>query len=224
MKSSEVDVFTSRFGYKPTAVRVAIDGLALYVHKDNPVKGMHIAQVDAIFSTSRKCGMEQELTNWSSFTSAGALPNQPIRLYGRDNKSGTHAYFAKKALCKGDFKDAVNAVPDSEILVANVASNPNAIGYSGIGYKTPSVRLVPLARKAGKPFVEATTDNIADGSYPLARFLYIYVNKKPGEPLAELEKTFIEFVLSHEGQQIVVSEGFVALPEKIKASGIKVIN
>ncbi|EGG99638.1 Phosphate ABC transporter2C periplasmic phosphate-binding protein PstS [gamma proteobacterium IMCC2047] len=181
MKDKEIAAFEKKFGYEPTAIPVAIDALAVYVHKDNPIKGMSIADVDAVFSSTRKCGAAADVSNWGDLGMTGAWNNRDIQLYGRNSVSGTYGYFKKKALCKGDYKNNVNEQPGSASVVQSVSASINGIGYSGIGYKTSSVRAVPLAKKAGGEFVAANSDNAVTGAYPLSRFLYVYVNKAPNK-------------------------------------------
>ena len=136
MKDKELEAFESRFGYKPTAVPVAIDALAVYVHKDNPIQGMSIAEVDAVFSSTRKCGADDDIANWGALGLPGAWASRDIQLFGRNSVSGTYGYFKGKALCKGDFKNTVNEQPGSASVVQSVSTSINGIGYSGIGYKT----------------------------------------------------------------------------------------
>lgn len=215
MKDKEAEAFEKKYGYKATPIRVAIDALAVFVHKDNPIKGMTIPQVDAVFSTTRKCGLGEDIGNWGQLGLGGALGGQNIQLYGRNSVSGTYGYFKKKALCKGDYKNTVNEQPGSASVVQSVSSSINGIGYSGVGYKTSGVRTVPLAKKAGDGFVDATPDNALSGKYPLSRFLYVYVNKHPNKPLQPLEREFIKLVLSKIGQQVVVKDGYIPLPAKV---------
>ena len=215
MKSKEIESFEKRHGYKPTAIPVAIDALAVYVHKDNPVKGLTIPQVDAIFSSNRKCGYNKDIKNWGAVGLTGTWKNRDIQIFGRNSVSGTYGYFKKHALCKGDFKSSVNEQPGSASVVQSVTASLNALGYSGIGYMTSGVRALPLTKEAGKPFVDATTDNAISGKYPLARFLYIYVNKAPNKPLSPLEQEFIKMILSKTGQNVVIKDGYIPLPAKV---------
>ncbi len=212
MKDKEIEAFETKFGYKPTPIAVAIDALAVFVHKDNPIEGLTIDQVDAIFSSTRTCGGPEDITKWGQLGLPGAWQNRDMQLYGRNSVSGTYGYFKDNALCKGDFKNNVNEQPGSASVVQSVSSSLNGIGYSGIGYTTSSVRAVPLSRSADKPFVEATKEKAASGSYPLARFLYVYVNKEPGKPLPPLTREFFKLVLSRQGQEVVVKDGYVPLP------------
>ncbi len=212
MKDKEIEAFEKKFGYEPTAVPVAIDALAVYVHKDNPIKGMSIQQVDAIFSSTRKCGAEQDVNSWGNLSMSGAWKNRSIQRYGRNSVSGTYGYFKKTALCKGDYKSSVNEQPGSASVVQSVSASINGIGYSGIGYKTSSVRAVPLAKKNSTHYVAATSDNAVTGAYPLSRFLYVYVNKAPNKKLSPMEREFLKLVLSRQGQEVVVKDGYIPLP------------
>jgi len=214
MKHKEVEAFEKKYGYKPTFIPVAIDALAVYVHKDNPLKALTIQQVDAIFSSTRKCGAQENVSTWGQVGLTGAWKNRAIQLYGRNSVSGTYGYFKKKALCKGDYKNTVNEQPGSASVVQSVSSSINGIGYSGIGYKTSGVKTLALAKKRRKGFIAATKENAVNGRYPLARFLYLYVNKAPNKPLAPLEAEFIKMVLSKTGQQVVEKDGYVPLPAK----------
>ena len=215
MKDKEIAAFEDRYGYKPMAIPVAIDALAVYVNKDNPVKGMSIADVDAIFSSTRKCGAKTDVSKWGDLGLAANWKNKDIQIFGRNSVSGTYGYFKKKALCKGDFKNSVNEQPGSASVVQAVTSSMNGIGYSGIGYKTSGVRAVPLTKKAGGKFIDATPGNAVSGKYPLSRFLYVYVNKHPNKPLAPLDKEFIKLVLSQAGQEVVIKDGYIPLPAKV---------
>ncbi|PKM10355.1 MAG: phosphate-binding protein [Gammaproteobacteria bacterium HGW-Gammaproteobacteria-10] len=215
MKHNELDAFERKYGYKPTAIPVAIDALAVFVNKNNPVKGLTLTQVDAFFSTTRQCGCSGDIRTWGQAGLTGLWQNQSIQLYGRNSISGTYGYFKEQALCQGDFKSNVNEQPGSASVVQSVAASMNGIGYSGIAYKTSGVKVVPLANKEGQAFVLPTPENVIAGTYPLARFLYIYVNKKPNEPLPPLELEFMKMVLSKAGQQVVIKDGYIPLPANI---------
>ena len=217
MKSKEIEAFEKRFGYKPMAIPVAIDALAVYTHKDNPLKGLTIPQVDAIFSSTRKCGYKADINRWGDVGLTGQWANRDIQIFGRNSVSGTYGYFKKVGLCKGDAKSTVNEQPGSASVVQSVATSLNGVGYSGIGYKTSGVKALPIAKKDGKPFIEATSENATAGKYPLSRFLYVYVNKAPNKPLAPLEKEFLKMVLSKVGQEVVVKDGYIPLPAKVAA-------
>jgi phosphate transport system substrate-binding protein len=184
------------------------------VNKDNPVKGLTMEQVDAIFSSTRKCGGEKEIETWGD-AGVAAWGAKSIQLYGRNSVSGTYGYFKEHALCKGDFKSNVNEQPGSASVVQSVTSSVNGIGYSGMGYSTSGIKMVALAKKGSTNFVEPTPVNAINGTYPLTRYLYIYVNKKPNQPMAPLDAEFIKMVLSKTGQQVVIKDGYIPLPTKV---------
>ena len=210
MKSTEIDKFEKKYGYKPTEVKVAIDALAVYVHKDNPVKGLTLAQVDGIFSSTYKRG-GKNITNWGQAGLSGEWAGKPISLYGRNSASGTYGFFKEHTLANGDYKATVKEQPGSSSVVQGVSSHLGGIGYSGIGYMTSGVRAVPLGTSAGQ-FFEPSHDNAMNGKYPLARFLFIYINKQPGAPMDKLTHEFLKYVLSRQGQEIVVKDGYYPLP------------
>ncbi|MBB86850.1 phosphate ABC transporter substrate-binding protein PstS family protein [Abyssibacter sp.] len=212
MKDGEIEAFERKFGYKPTPVGVAIDALAVFVNKDNPIEGMSLEQVDAVFSSTQKCGADSPINRWGQLDMSGAWKNRPIQLYGRNSVSGTYGYFKKVALCKGDFLNSVNEQPGSASVVQSVATGLNAIGYSGVGYKTSGVRALPLSKDTGDTFYEASSENAISGKYPLARVLYVYVNKHPNKPMSPLESEFLAMVLSKVGQEVVVKDGYIPLP------------
>lgn len=221
MKSSETDAFEKKFGYKPLEVPVAVDALAVFVNKDNPVKGLTMAQIDGMFSSSRKSGGE-DITTWGQVGLTGDWAAKPLSLYGRNSASGTYGFFKDEALGKGDFKPTVKEQPGSSAVVQGIATDLGAIGYSGIGYKTSDVRAVPLGDSDAE-FVEATYDNCVSGEYPLARFLYVYVNKKPGQPMDPLTLEFLKYVLSKEGQEVVIKDGYYPLPKEAEEESLEAL-
>jgi phosphate transport system substrate-binding protein len=225
MQSKEEDAFEKKFGYKPARVRTAVDALAVFVHKDNPIKCLTLKQIDAMFSKTRNGGLPKDITTWGDLGLTGEWAAKPISLYGRNSASGTYGFFKEVALFKGDYKDNVKEQPGSSAVIQGVASDRYAIGYSGVGYKTADVRTVPLAIEEGDCF-DATAENAYSGDYPLARFLYVYLNKKPSEKLDPLRAAFMEYVLSKQGQTAVIKDGFYPVSkaiadEDLKALGIK---
>ena len=215
MKPSEVDDFEKTYGYKPTRIRVAIDALAVYVNKDNPIDKLTLPQVDAIFSKTRACGMADAITTWGGAGLTGDWAARPISLYGRNSASGTYGYFKEIALCGGDYADTVKEQPGSASVVNGVTEDLAGIGYSGIGYKTSGVKTVALARAEGESYFGTDPKDVYSGDYPLARFLYIYVNKAPNQPLDPLVQEFVTFALSQEGQRNVIKDGYLPLPSNI---------
>jgi len=211
MRDSEQRAFEERFGYAPTEVPVAIDMIAVYVNSDNPIEGMSIAQVDAVFSATRACGYGSDIRTWGDLGMTGGWAGRDITIYGRNAVSGTYGYFREVALCGGDFKDTVNEQPGSSAVVRGVEQTLGGIGYSGIGYRTSGVRVVPLASGNNTEYFEAVADNAATGDYPLARFLYIAANQHPNDGWNPMEREFFRMVLSKEGQGVVDRDGYVPL-------------
>jgi phosphate transport system substrate-binding protein len=215
MKDSEIDEFEKKFGYKPTQIRVAVDALAVYVNKDNPIEKLTMEQVDAMFSNTRKCGLDRTINTWGEAGLEGSWSAKPISLYGRNSASGPYGYFKKVALCKGDYRDEVKEQPGSASVVQGVTEDLNGIGYSGIGYKTSGVKTVALAKKGSDEYFGTDPETVLSGSYPLARYLYLYVNKAPNKPLDPMVREFISYVLSRGGQETVVKDGYLPVSGKI---------
>jgi len=214
MKQEELDAFEKKYGYKPTEIKVSVDALAVFVQKDNPIKGLTLAQVDSIFSSTRKRG-GQDAATWDQ-VGVKEWAGRAISLYGRNSASGTYGFFKEHALEKGDFKTTVKEQPGSSAVVQGITSDQYGIGYSGIGYGTSGVRAVPLGKEDGT-FAEATYANCLNGDYPMARFLYVYINKKAGSPVSPLVAEFVKFVASKQGQQIVVKDGYFPIPAEVAA-------
>jgi phosphate transport system substrate-binding protein len=214
MKATEGDAFEKKYGYKPTEIRVAIDALGVFVHKDNPVKGLTLDQLDTIFSSTNKRG-GKPINTWGELGLAGEWANRPISLYGRNSASGTYGFFKEHVLKNGDYRSTVKEQPGSSSVVQGIASDLGGIGYSGIGYRTSGVKALALADISGGATHDPTLENALSGAYPLARFLYIYVNKKPNEPMDKLIHEFVKFVNSKEGQEIVVKDGYYPMPAAV---------
>jgi phosphate transport system substrate-binding protein len=223
MKAAESDAFEKKYGYKPTEIKVAIDALAVFVHKDNPVKGLSLDQVDSIFSSTNKRG-GKPINTWGALGLTGEWANRPLSLYGRNSASGTYGFFKEHTLKNGDFRSTVKEQPGSSSVVQGVANDLGAIGYSGIGYKTSGVKALALSEATGKPLEEPTLEHALSGAYPLARFLYIYVNKKPGEAMNKLVHEFVKFVNSKEGQEIVVKDGYYPMPAVVATETLAALN
>ena len=215
MKGTEVDGFERKHGYKPTPIRTSVDALAVFVNKDNPIKCLTLSQVDAVFSKSRRYGHKDDIRTWGQLGLTGEWASKPISLYGRNSASGTYGFFKEHTLKNGDYKDQVKEQPGSASVVQGVTVDRFAMGYSGIGYATAGVRAVPLAAKDGARCYEADPDNAYAGSYPLSRFLYVYVNRAPGKPLEPLTREFLKLVVSKEGQEVVIKDGYFPIPASI---------
>ncbi|MRR07155.1 MAG: phosphate ABC transporter substrate-binding protein [Deltaproteobacteria bacterium] len=223
MKNSEIDAFVKKYGYKPTKIAVAIDTIALFVNKDTSLKSLSLQQVDAIFSKNRKRGYPSSITTWGQLGVSGKMAAQPISLYGRNSASGTYGFFKDQALAKGDFKNTVKEQPGSASVVQGITKDKNGIGYSGIGYQTSGVKTLALSAKTGQPAYEATYANALSNKYPLSRFLYIYIALDPKKPLPKLTEEFLKFVLSKEGQQIVIKDGFLPLTGQMSAKNLSIL-
>jgi len=215
MRATEVDQFESKYGYKPTQLRTSYDALAVYVNKDNPIEKLNLAQVDAIFSKTRRRAFKQNVTTWGQVGLTGDWANRPISLYGRNSASGTYGFFKEHTLSNGDYKDSVKEQPGSASVVQGVTEDRFGIGYSGIGYKTSGVKAVPLAEKDGGAYSDGNYEDVKSGKYPLNRFLYIYINKAPGKPLDPVVKEYCKLIFSKEGQEVVVKDGYLPLPADI---------
>ncbi|MDZ7750981.1 MAG: phosphate ABC transporter substrate-binding protein PstS family protein [Gammaproteobacteria bacterium] len=215
MKSKEEETFESKYGYKPSSIRGAVDALAVYVHKDNPLECLSMKQVDAIFSKTRNGGYPKDITTWGDVGLKGEWASMPISLYGRNSASGTYGYYKKVALFNGDYKDEVKEQPGSSTVVQGVASDKAGVGYSGVGYKTADVRSVPLKSSAGGECFDANAENAYAGDYPISRFLYVYVNKNPNESLDPLRGEFIRYMLSRDGQLDVIKDGYYPITKAI---------
>jgi len=215
MKGTEVDQFEKKFGYKPAPIRVALDALAVFVNKDNPVKCLSFEQVDAMFSKSRRQGYKEDIKTWGQVGLTGDWAARPVSLFGRNSASGTYGFFKEHTMKNGDFKDEVKEQPGSAAVVQGITVDRYAVGYSGIGYTTAGVRAVPLSEKTGGTCVDATADNAYAGKYPLARFLYVYINRAPGKPLDPLTREFVKLVTSKPGQDGVIKDGFFPIPNSI---------
>jgi len=212
MKPSEIDEFEKKFGYPPTQISVAIDALAVYVNKDNPLEKLTLTEVDAIFSKARTCGAPADISTWGQVGLEGAgWKTKPISIYGRNSASGTYGFFKETALCNGDYKDTVKEQPGSASVVQGVTADANGIGYSGIGYATSGVKALKLAKKAGDPYSGTDAAEVYAGKYPLARYLYLYVNRAPGKPFDPLVLELLKLILGADGQRIVVKDGYLPL-------------
>jgi phosphate transport system substrate-binding protein len=219
MRGTEIEAFEARYGYPPIPIRGAIDALGVFVHKDNPIQCLSLQQVDAIFSSTRNGGEDNPINHWGALGLTGEWANRPIALYGRNSASGTYGYFKEVALFDGDFRPEVREQPGSSTVIQGVASDITGIGYSGIGYGTADVRAVQISYD-GDCF-DASGENAASGDYPLARFLYVYVNKNPNVPLEPLRAEFIRYVYSQEGQNAVLRAGFFPLVGVIADQDLK---
>ena len=215
MRSTEIDQFEQKYGFKPLQFRTSYDALAVYVSKDNPLEKLTLAQVDAIFSKTRRRGYKTNVNTWGQLGLTGDWANRPISLYGRNSASGTYGFFKEHALQNGDYKDQVKEQPGSASVVQGVTSDRFGIGYSGIGYRTSGVKPVALAEAEGKPYSSGSYDDVKSGKYPLNRFLFLYVNQAPAKPVDPLVREFLRLIFSKEGQEVVIKDGYLPLSADI---------
>lgn len=213
MTAPEIVEFKREFGYEPTEVPVAIDALAIFVHKDNPIEGLTLAEVDAMFSKERRRGLKYPVDSWGDvMLLEGEWAEAPVHLYGRNGNSGTASFFREHILNGAELKKTMTVGVGSASVVVELMKDRFGIGFSGIGYRTSGLRPVPLAAVQGGRYVAPTFETAMDGSYPLRRNLYLYINRPPKVappgPVAE----YVKFALSQQGQQIVVDEGYYPLP------------
>lgn len=215
MKDSEIDSIEQKYGFQPTQIRTSLDVLAVYVNKDNPLQSLSLPEVDAIFSKTRRGGFGKNVTTWGQVGLSGEWSAKPLSLFGRNAASGTYGFFKEIALFKGDYKDTVKEQPGSASVVQGVTEDPFAIGYSGIGYRTSGVRPLALAAKVGAPAYEPNNENALSLNYPLTRYLYVYILVDPRKPMDPLTREFVKYVLSREGQEAVVKDGYLPLPASV---------
>jgi phosphate transport system substrate-binding protein len=223
MKASEIDKFEAKFGYEPVAYAVAVDALALFVNKDNPIASISMEQVDAAFSKSRRRGGNQDVATWGQLGVNGEWEKARISLYGRNSASGTYGFFKEHALKNGDFKDQVKEQPGSASVVQGVTEDRNGLGYSGIGYSTSGVRMVPVAEKTGGTPIAPSWENTRNGAYPLWRYLYIYINQAPGKPLSPIVREFLNYIYSRDGQSDVNKDGYFPLDASTVQNNVAII-
>jgi len=221
MKADESDAFEKKHGFKPTRLRTSLDALAVFVHKDNPLKSISLEQVDAVFSKTRKRGHSSDVVTWGQLGLTGEWERKPLSIYGRNSASGTYGFFKEEALKKGDYKDTVKEQPGSASVVQGITEDPFGIGYSGIGYRTSGVKTLALAPKSGAAPVEGNYENCLAGTYPLGRYLNLYIAKDPGKPLDPVVREFVRFIFSKEGQEIVVKDGYYPLTAAVCAEELQ---
>lgn len=223
MKKSEITEFEGTYGFKPTQLIVSLDSLAVFVNKDNPLPSLNLAQVDAIFSKTCKRGQASIVTWGAAGVTDAEWASHPVSLYGRNSASGTYGFFKEHVLDKGDFKDTVKEQPGSSSVVMGITEDRNGIGYSGIGFSTSGVKALALAGADGVAY-GPTYENVKSGKYPVWRPLYVYLSRKPGKPVDPLTREFLKFVLSKEGQEIVIKDGFYPLSAEQAAKQLSALD
>lgn len=224
MKKSEVEEVVAKYGYEPTAVSVSLDAIAVFVNKDNPLAELSLAQVDSAFSkTQRRGGPSAE--TWGALGATDPdWRDRPVSLYGRNAASGTYGFFKEHVLAKGDYRDTVKEQAGSASVVMGISEDRLGLGYSGIGFTTPGVKMLAISAKDGETAYAPTYANVVQGTYPVWRPLYVYILKDPTKPLSPLTREFLRFVLSKDGQEIVVKDGFFPLSAEQAATMRKLLD
>ncbi|MFN4271269.1 MAG: PstS family phosphate ABC transporter substrate-binding protein [Aliihoeflea sp.] len=222
MRGTEIEEFEARYGYPPIPMRGAIDGIGVFVHKDNPIECLSMQQVDAIFSSTRSGGADAAITTWGEAGLTGEWADRPVAMYGRNSASGTYGYFREVALFGGDYSPEVREQPGSSTVIQGVASDIGGIGYSGVGYATADVRAVAISAEPGGECFEPSAEHAGSGAYPIARFLYVYMNVDPNAALEPLRAEFVRYVYSQEGQADVIRAGFIPVVKAIADADLEI--
>jgi phosphate transport system substrate-binding protein len=210
-----VDDFARRYGYKPTPIRVALETVAILVHRLNPIRGMTLAQVAAVFSRGSRCRGAQHAATWGALGLAGEWQARPLQVFAIGPADDVHAYFREQVMCGGGLGEFVRVQPDSDAVARAVSESLNAIGFGRSVPTVPSVKTLSLAVEANMPFVAPSERHAVDGAYPLTRFLHVYVNKHPDRPLTGPQADFVRFVLSPGGQEILGRNGFIPISRDV---------
>ncbi len=221
MSEEEIEAFQKKYGYSPVSTPVAVDEIAVFVNKDNPIQCLTIPQLDQIFSKSHLYSGGINVEKWGGVGLTGEWAEKPISLFGRNAQSGTHEIFVNEVLRHGDFKDKLTEQAGSEDVVRNVAADKYAIGYSGVGYLNDGVRAVALAATGSNKCADASFESALAGKYPLERFLYVYLNKDPKKPLEPAVQEFIKYILSKDGQAETIEAGVYPLVNSTRMAGLR---
>ncbi len=214
VREDEINTFHKSFGYPPTVLTPCLERTAIYVHKDNPIKGLTLAQLDAIFSSECRRGAEQPCRTWKQLGLKGGGASQPIVAHGRTKETGSQVFMQEAVLLGGTMRDDMQTHESNVDLVKAIAKNPGAIGFAGLSYALPGVRAVPLTVEDGGDFVAIDSPEADRGAYPLVRRLQLVVKHDPQHDLRPIEREFIKYVFSTQGQEDVVKAGFQAIPAR----------
>jgi phosphate transport system substrate-binding protein len=223
MKPIEINNFKKKHGHAPTGLTTSFEMLGVCVYKDNPIKGLTLKQVDAIFSRTRKGGYPKPINKWGDAGLQGEWMNKPIVLYGRNSASGSYSFFKGYALFNGDFRDDLKEQRGDSAIAERLAGDKFGIGYCGIAFRTVDTRAVPLAADEKSDFVAAEPEQARKGKYPLARKLYLYVNHDPAKKLDPLRAEFIRYVFSKQGQAAVIKAGHVPVDSVAANKALKTV-
>lgn len=237
----EEELFKKARGYAPTVVLVGLGAhqtvgltpaLAVVVNKDNPLKQVTLDQLDALYSAARRRGLAGDVVTWGDLGATGEWAARPVHAYSHRMPNGID-YFVQKVVTRGaDFKPAVRELPmrrgsmgPDEVIIDAVAQDPDGLGFSCFGPVTPAVKTLAVAETARGPFLAGTFDEVSSLRYPLARPIFLVVDRAPGQPVAPLVAEFIRFILSAPGQKaFAASGGWLPLPPELAAAELQKIN
>ncbi len=223
MKWAEREVFRSRYGYDPVRVRVALDAVMVFVHPKNSIESLDLAQLDAIYSHTRRCGAEWAPERWEDVCAVGEWAGRAILPCGRGRRSGTRGFFRQHALCGGHFREDVREQPGAGSVVRFVAEGLCGIGYGGLSGPRDGVRAIAIGAEPGSVPAPPIPAAIYAGSYPLARFLNLYVNREPGRSLPARIAGLLRYALSDPGQERVREAGYLPLPGELQEQELTAI-
>ncbi|WP_447980502.1 PstS family phosphate ABC transporter substrate-binding protein [Candidatus Nitrospira bockiana] len=221
---SDLDTFYARRGYPPTTVTIAFKAIGVYVHQDNPVQGVTVDQLEAVYAEIRKRGLAARIDQWGALGGGDGWSTKPVRLYAPESRTVAQGFFSELVLGGSAMIPTVKEEQSPQSLLADLASDTAGLAFDGIGLEVAGVRALPIADKAGQPYVAPTIDLACQGSYPLSRFVYLYVDKPPGESLPPAVKEFLMFTNSREGQAAALAAGFYTLREEHVAGNLSQID
>ncbi len=223
LNAAEIARFERVHGYPPTVLTVAVDAIGIFVQRNNPLNKVTVQQIDAIFSGTRWCGAAHPITSWEQLGVDKFHRKRSIELFSRSSISGTYDLFKEKALCGGDFVVFNNEMQSSKSVIQSIAASIGGIGYAALGQATREVKALSISPD-GEKYFAPSYENVQSGAYPLTRYLYIMVNKSPFSPLTPLENAFLHYILSPEGQTIVVKSGYFSVEQSLLSRQINQIS
>lgn len=206
MNAKELSDFEAKFGYPPTRITVALDAIAIYVNKSNPLEALTLTQLDSVFSASHKRGGES-IKTWGQLGLSGEWADLDIQPKGPAKTHGMYTVFKEMVMGNGEYRYDLKSEPVSTSIVQNVGAEKSAIGFASYFFSSRRTRPLALSPTDGGPYFLPTQQNCLAGKYPLARFLYVYVNKKPGTTLNAVTGHFLGFICSKQGQETSAKEG-----------------
>jgi phosphate transport system substrate-binding protein len=212
ISSKQKEAFEARFGYAPHEILLVMDAVAVYVNDANPLASIALQDLDAVYSSTYRCGKPQPIHTWGALGVKGAMAQQPISVYGLTVTTGTNSLFRETALCGGDFIKDFQALPGPAAVVNALISDDTGIGFSSSSMTSSGIHMLAIAPHKGALAIAPTPDAIRSGQYPISRTLGIAINQSSNQSLSPVLQAFIKFVLSPDGQSIATKAGYVSLP------------